>query len=99
MSYPRLSSVEQVILDQLRSGREMFGLEMVKASDGRLKRGTVYVTLNRMTEKGLVTSRQEKNPADPGMARRLYEITGHGQRVLNAVDAAAAAFHSEVRHA
>jgi DNA-binding PadR family transcriptional regulator len=88
-----------MILDQLRSGREMFGLEMVKASNGSLKRGTVYVTLNRMTEKRLVTSRQEKEPADPGMPRRLYEITGHGQRVLNAVDAAAAVFYGEVRHA
>lgn len=85
MSMPRVSPVEMTILDLLRSGRELYGLEMVKES-GALKRGTVYVTLERMTEKGFVTSRQEKAPKDAGMPRRLYRITGQGQAVLHAAE-------------
>jgi PadR family transcriptional regulator, regulatory protein PadR len=91
MSLPRLSEKEYRILDLLRSGVERFGLELVKASDGDLKRGTIYVTLNRMIEKGYLTSRQEKSPQDPGMPRRLYTITGEGLRALRIEDAAASA--------
>jgi DNA-binding PadR family transcriptional regulator len=32
--------------------QELYGLQLVAASRGRLKRGTVYVTLRRMEEKG-----------------------------------------------
>lgn len=85
---PRLSRKEYIILDLLRSGVEQFGLEMVKESNGSLKRGTIYVTLGRMAEKGYVTSRQEKKPSDPGMPRRLFSITGEGARALYVSDAA-----------
>lgn len=87
MDFPRLSAKEYLILDLLRSGAKRFGLEMVKESGGALKRGTIYVTLQRMAEKGYVRSRQEKSPKDPGMPRRVYTITGEGAKVLQAVDA------------
>ena len=32
----------------------MYGLELVTESEGALKRGTVYVTLGRLEEKGYV---------------------------------------------
>ena len=89
---PSLSDKEYRVLDLLRAGGEMYGLEMVKASEGSLKRGTIYVTLNRMIEKGFLEDREEKDPTLPGMPRRKYRISGHGQRVLNASDAAAAVF-------
>ena len=88
MDVPHLSQKEYMILDLLRSGVERFGLEMVKESNGSLKRGTIYVTLGRMAEKGYVTSRQEKNPNDSGMPRRLFSITGEGARALHIADAA-----------
>lgn len=94
MQIPRLSEKEYLILDLLRSGVERFGLEMVKESDGSLKRGTIYVTLNRMVEKGYLTSRHEKSPKDPGMPRRRYMITGEGARALRVADAAFAAASS-----
>jgi len=90
--FPRLSAKEYVILDLLRSGGEMFGLEMVKASQGNLRRGTVYVTLSRMCEKGYLTSKAEDRPNDPGMPRRLYRMTALGQRALRASDLGAAIF-------
>jgi len=99
MKLPRLSEKEYLILDLLRSGGEQYGLEMVKLSAGTLKRGTIYVTLGRMEDKGFVRSRREKSPTDPGMPRRLYQITGEGVRVLQAIDAASAVFAGGLRHA
>jgi DNA-binding PadR family transcriptional regulator len=64
----------------------MYGLELVKASGGTLKRGTVYVTLGRMQEKGFVESRPERTAGASGLPRRLYRPTGLGLRVLDAWD-------------
>jgi PadR family transcriptional regulator, regulatory protein PadR len=89
---PRLSKIEYEILNLLRAG-EMYGLEMVKASN-ILKRGTVYVSLDRMADKGFVVSRADKNPNLSGLPRRLYSISAHGRRVLYALEAADAAYHS-----
>jgi DNA-binding PadR family transcriptional regulator len=84
MEYPRLSSKEAEILEALR-GQEMFGLQLVQASQGKLKRGTVYVTLGRMQEKGFVESRLEERHAGAiGLPRRLYRATAFGVRVLDA---------------
>src|SRR5947207_14494619 len=82
---PRLSAKESLILDLLARGEELYGLQLVAASKGRLKRGTVYVTLGRMEDKGFVTSRLEDAPAEAGgLPRRLYEATALGRRVLDA---------------
>lgn len=62
----------------------MYGLELVEASEGALKRGTVYVTLGRMQEKGFVESRPERPAGASGLPRRLYRPTGLGLRVLDA---------------
>jgi DNA-binding PadR family transcriptional regulator len=69
----RLARSEGVIL-QLLGGERRYGLELVEASGGRLKRGGIYVTLGRMEDKGLVTS----STADGG--RRLYRVTALGER-------------------
>src|SRR5437773_5852530 len=82
---PTLSAKESLILELLVHEKEMYGLELVAASKRRLKRGTIYVTLGRMEEKGLVTSRLEAAPADAGgLPRRIYEATPLGRRVLDA---------------
>jgi DNA-binding PadR family transcriptional regulator len=73
----------------ISSGAELYGLEMVNASNGALKRGTIYVTLQRMQEKGFIDSKPEPRPApEIGIARRLYSPTGYGQRVLSAYQTA-----------
>jgi PadR family transcriptional regulator, regulatory protein PadR len=83
--FPKLSNKEFAILELLISNNEMFGLEMVEASEGLLKRGTIYVTLQRMAEKGLVESREEPRPeGEIGIARRIYKATGLGNRVFKA---------------
>ena len=81
---PRLSRTEHLILGLLADD-ESFGLELVERSKGGLKRGTVYVTLARMQEKGYVESRTELlPPGGIGLPRRLYRPTAHGIRVLRA---------------
>jgi PadR family transcriptional regulator PadR len=82
---PRLSGKEALILEMLARGGEAYGLQLVAGSKGRLKRGTVYVTLGRMEDKGFVTSRTEDAPDGAGgLPRRLYEATSYGLRVLKA---------------
>ena len=101
MDLPRLSSTEHLILELL-AGEEMFGLQLVEESNGGLKRGTVYVTLGRMQEKGYVESRTEERPAGAiGLPRRLYKPTAYGLRVLKAWKAAARTFarSPKLRHA
>src|SRR5215831_10182749 len=80
-----LSAKETLILELLVREGEMYGLQMVAASRRRLKRGTVYVTLGRMEDKGYVSSRQEDAPPDAGgLPRRMYAPTPLGRRVLAA---------------
>ena len=78
---PRLSAKEMLILEMLINQGELYGLEMVKLSDGQLRRGTVYVTLARMAEKGYVESRQAKASGEPGLPRRLFQATPLGQQI------------------
>jgi PadR family transcriptional regulator PadR len=80
-----LSAKESLILELLVRDREMYGLQMVAASKRRLKRGTVYVTLGRMEDKGYITSRLEDAPPGAGgLPRRIYQPTPLGRRVLKA---------------
>ena len=81
---PSLAPSEALVLEMLLEG-DRFGLELVAASDGRLKRGSIYVTLGRMEDKGYLESRQEPlPPGATGLPRRLYTPTGHALRVLDA---------------
>jgi DNA-binding PadR family transcriptional regulator len=82
---PSLSPKETLILELLCAQGELYGLQLVSASKRRLKRGTVYVTLGRMEDKGYITSRLEDAPPEMGgMPRRMYSPTPLGRRVLDA---------------
>ena len=84
-SVPSLPRIERVILELLVSKGEMFGLQLVEASGGRLKRGSVYVTLGRLEQKGFIESQQEEQPPGAiGLPRRLYRPTALGARALRA---------------
>ncbi len=91
MDVPRLSGKEAEILRLLIANGEMYGLQMVNASS-ELKRGTIYVTLMRMAEKGYVESRDEESPAPDRPARKLFKATGLGMRAYRAMEAAQRAF-------
>ena len=66
---------------------------MADRSGGRLKRGTLYVTLGRMQSKGYIESWTEPLPQGAmGLPRRFYRPTPFGRRVLDASTLAARAF-------
>jgi DNA-binding PadR family transcriptional regulator len=79
---PSLSNVEALILELLTAESELYGLELVRRSNGHLKRGTIYTTLGRLEEKGFVTSRLESAEATvvggTGCPRRIYRCTDLG---------------------
>ena len=80
-----LSPKESLILQLLVRDEEAYGLELVTASRGRLKRGTGSVTPGRMEDKGYITSRLEEAPPDAGgLPRRIYTPTPLGRQVLDA---------------
>jgi DNA-binding PadR family transcriptional regulator len=82
---PTLSRLEVLVLKMLIERSDLYGLQMVEQSDGHLKRGTIYVMLGRMEDKGFIESREEAQaPGAVGLPRRLYKITGFGQNVLTA---------------
>lgn len=81
---PSMSRTESLVMELLR-GRERYGLELVDKSNGALKRGSVYVILARMEEKGFVESRHEERlPGVSGLPRRLYRATPYGRKVHGA---------------
>ena len=83
---PSISATESLVLDLLGHG-ERYGLEMIDVAAGKLKRGSIYVTLGRMEAKGFVTSRQEeRQPGAIGLPRRLYKATPYGLKVRAAYE-------------
>lgn len=88
-----LPAKERLILELLVEHGPAFGLELVRRSGGALKRGTVYVTLGRLEARGFVASEQDAAPPGAiGLPRRIYRVTGAGERALRAW----AAFASEL---
>src|SRR5437868_1491195 len=79
-----LTGTEYLIMEMLVAshGKEMYGLELVDKSGGKLKRGTVYVLLGRLEKKGLIEGRTEVEGAE--IPRRVYRLTGLGRRVYEA---------------
>src|SRR5262245_21995195 len=70
MKLPSGNEVE--VLRLLAPGRELYGLEMIKRSEGALKRNSIYVVLGRMEHQGFIKGREVKKDGTPGMPRRLY---------------------------
>jgi DNA-binding PadR family transcriptional regulator len=81
---PFISQKEALILQLLVARGETYGLALVDASEGALKRGTVYVTLDRMEDKGLIESKKAPHTPGEGPSKRMYKATGYGARVLQA---------------
>jgi DNA-binding PadR family transcriptional regulator len=80
---------EMLVMHALqRKPRGAYGLQIVEESDGEIKRGSVYVLLGRLEEKGYVKSDRQTAAVDhAGPARPLYRLTGEGTRVLAAAEA------------
>lgn len=79
-----LGEFEQlVILALLRLGNESYGMEVRREIEGTSGRpvtiGAVYATLDRLEQKGLLTSRQtEPESRQGGRARRVFRVQPSG---------------------
>jgi DNA-binding PadR family transcriptional regulator len=83
---------EVVLLATLRLGRGAYGASILRELDAQagrdVPRGSVYVTLDRLEEKGLVASRPgEPTPQRGGRARRLVAVTEAGLAALRRTQA------------
>jgi PadR family transcriptional regulator PadR len=89
-----LGAFEQaVLLAIVRLGDEAYGRAILKETQTRLERdvaaGAVHATLDRLSNKRLVSSRLGPGtPVRAGRARRYYRLTPAGVRALNDARAA-----------
>jgi DNA-binding PadR family transcriptional regulator len=94
------SQVEALVLALLAEHGDLYGLELVTLSKGALKRGTVYVTLGRMEEKGLLRSlRDPEAGRHGGLPRRRYRLTALGSQALELARAYGASVRAATRTA
>jgi DNA-binding PadR family transcriptional regulator len=79
------TKTEQSAMEILVSGigKKLYGLSIVELSNGALKRGSVYITLSRLEERGFLKSQVEDAPVGT-IQRRVYKVTGTGQRSFGA---------------
>ena len=67
----------------------VYGYDIVKQLRGIdtlvVREGTVYPILSRLRRNGLVTASLEESPEGP--ARKYYELTERGERLLNEMNA------------
>jgi len=74
-SGPRFSKQESILLYLLlKNGRPMYGLDFVKQSEGAVPKSSIYVTLRRMVEKGIlvITGVTPSKPREQGPDRVMY---------------------------
>ena len=74
---------EQILVAVLRTRGESYGMhvrrEIERVTGRDLAIGAVYSTLDRLEEKGLLSS---KRLHTDGPSRRLFEVSAHGARAL-----------------
>jgi len=85
---PALGEFEQVVLLAiLRLGPEAYGVTIRREIAARTERdpapGALYTTLDRLEDKGLVTSRYgDPTPERGGRAKRYFTVTARGVRAV-----------------
>lgn len=77
-----------VLLAVARLGEEAYGMTIRQELEQRLRRtvsiGAVYTTLDRMQEKGYVSSRLgDPTPARGGRAKKFFKVEAPGLDALN----------------
>lgn len=79
--FPTLAEmrVMQILQD---APKGLYGLQIVECSNGEIKRGSVYVLLGRLEEKGFVEVKRSEESNYPGLPRPHYRLNGYGSRVL-----------------
>src|SRR5262245_24836567 len=82
---PALQHFElQILLAMLREGRETYSVPLVLLLEERLEKpvaqAAVFIALNRLEKKGMVSSRMETS--DVGRPRRYFRVTRAGLQAV-----------------
>ena len=99
-----LGTLEQIILlAVMQLGADAYGTTVRDEIERRTGRdvsfGAVYVTLQRLESKGLVTSRLGEPTAERGgRAKRYFQVTGAGRAAVRRVQEAVTAMTRGLRH-
>jgi PadR family transcriptional regulator, regulatory protein PadR len=103
MSKPSVGVLElAMLLAVSRLEREAYGMAIRRDLSERLGRdyapGAIYTTLQRLEDKGLLTSNAgQPLPIRGGRTRRVYTLTGTGARAIRDARKQSAAIWSGVR--
>lgn len=92
MELPRLSEKEAVLIRLLLNNPGVQAPTLVTLSNGSLKRGTVYTTVRRLGQKGLIAVILEDSPS-PGTPKRFYRVTELGKRIYLGLEEVARTVH------
>jgi DNA-binding PadR family transcriptional regulator len=94
MSRDLLTDLElMILLAVLRVGESAYGVTIAREIEGTAGRSVaialVYATLERLQERGLVTSWMgDPTPERGGRAKRFFEVTGKGIRQIKTTQSA-----------
>ena len=86
--HSRLTDLEQLLLlSALRLGDDAYGAaiqsDLDEAAGRSVSLGSIHVTLGRLEERGLSSSRKgEPQGVRGGKARRIYSVTAEGRTAL-----------------
>jgi DNA-binding PadR family transcriptional regulator len=91
--------IVMAILHLLQTGDDAFGSaireEIERRSGRQVSRGSIYITLDRLEEKGLLTSRLgNTSPGRGGRPKRLFRVTPGGKRAVKHSVALVARMHA-----
>ena len=76
-----MTKSEFAILEVLcNHGSELYGLDIVRLSDKKVRRAGLYAYLNRLEDMGYISSREED--AEVVVPRRMYKVTDQGRKAL-----------------
>lgn len=80
---------ERRVLDYLAANGESFGADML-AGGALDRRGTMYVLLARMEDRGFIKSHDAVDTYGTGLPRRVYRLTDAGRAALVSLPVATA---------
>lgn len=98
-----LGTLEQIVLlAAIRLGERAYGMtirdEIEKRTGRAVSFGAVYVTLQRLEDKGLVSSRLGEPTAERGgRAKRFFQVTANGREAVRRVQAAVSSMTKGLR--
>ena len=78
------------VLQLLRDYGEQSGADLHTRDPKALPRGTIYTTLQRLEDDGLVVSKRHRGVREAGPPRRRFTVTEQGRRMVLAAEVAGA---------